>query len=61
MDMTKKRPASVLRDFLDSEAAGGIILMFIAALAMAVANSPVAENYFHLIHAVTGPVLTPKL
>lgn len=61
MDTTKKRPASVLRDFLDSEAAGGIILMFIAALAMAVANSPVAENYFHLIHAVTGPVLTPKL
>jgi NhaA family Na+:H+ antiporter len=55
------RPASALRDFLDSEAAGGIILMAIAALAMLVANSPLAESYFHFIHAVTGPELTPKL
>lgn len=35
--------------------------MIVAALAMVVANSPWAENYFHLIHAVTGPDLTPKL
>jgi len=56
-----RKPASALRDFLDSEAAGGIILMIVAALAMVVANSPWAENYFHLIHAVTGPDLTPKL
>ncbi|RDV01609.1 Na+/H+ antiporter NhaA [Sphingorhabdus pulchriflava] len=56
-----RRPASALRDFLDSEAAGGIILMIVAALAMAVANSPLAESYFHLIHAETGPELTPKL
>lgn len=56
-----RKPASVLRDFLDSEAAGGIILMIVAAMAMIVANSPWAENYFHLIHAVTGPELTPKL
>ncbi len=32
-----------------------------AALAMIVANSPVAEDYFHFLHAVTGPELTPKL
>ncbi|HMU22320.1 MAG TPA: Na+/H+ antiporter NhaA [Sphingorhabdus sp.] len=55
------KPVSALRDFLDSEAAGGIILMGVAALAMLVANSPLAESYFHFIHAVTGPELTPKL
>jgi Na+:H+ antiporter, NhaA family len=55
------RPRSALREFLKTEAAGGIILMAAAALAMIVANSPWAEDYFHLIHAKTGPVLTPKL
>ena len=35
--------------------------MLVAALAMVVANSPLAESYFHFIHAVTGPELTPKL
>ena len=52
---------SALREFLRSEASGGIILMLVAALALAVANSPLAELYFHVIHAVTGPELTPKL
>jgi NhaA family Na+:H+ antiporter len=53
---------SALRNFLHSEAAGGILLMAAAALAMIVANLPgIAEMYFHLIHAETGPVLTPKL
>jgi Na+:H+ antiporter, NhaA family len=56
------KPArSALREFLRSEAAGGIILMLVAALAMLVANSPLAEIYFHFIHVVTGPELTPKL
>lgn len=54
-------PASALRDFLKNEAAGGILLMAAAALAMVVANSPLAEGYFHLLHAETGPTLTPKL
>jgi Na+:H+ antiporter, NhaA family len=52
---------SVLREFLRSEAAGGIMLMVVALLAMLVANSPWAEDYFHAIHAVIGPELTPKL
>ena len=52
---------SVLRAFLASEAAGGILLMVAAALAMFVANSVFAEDYFHFIHAITGPELTPKL
>ncbi len=52
---------SVLRTFLQSEAAGGIILMAAAALAMLVANLPgLSEAYFHLLHADTGPVISPK-
>jgi len=52
---------SALREFLASEAAGGILLMGAAALAMLVANSAWSADYFHVIHAVTGPELTPKL
>jgi NhaA family Na+:H+ antiporter len=52
---------SALREFLRSEAAGGIVLMAVAVLAMLVANSPWAETYFHAIQTQTGPELTPKL
>ena len=58
---TPPQRESVLRAFLASEAAGGILLMVAAALAMFVANSVFAEDYFHFIHAITGPELTPKL
>lgn len=57
----KLKPDSALRNFLASEAAGGIILMVVAVLAMIVANSPLAESYFHLLHAQTGPILSYKL
>ena len=52
---------SALRDFLKSEAAGGILLMFSAALAMVVANSPLYEMYHHFLHEIKGPVLSAKL
>ncbi|PZQ22571.1 MAG: Na+/H+ antiporter NhaA [Sphingopyxis macrogoltabida] len=52
---------SALRDFLESESAGGMLLIAAAALAMIIANSPLGETYHHAIHAVTGPVLTDKL
>jgi NhaA family Na+:H+ antiporter len=55
------RPNSALRAFLEKESAGGILLMGAAALAMLIANSPLGETYHHLIHLVTGPVLTDKL
>ncbi len=54
-------PVSALRDFLHSEAAGGIILMAAAALALIVANGPLGEAYHHLLHAPIGPVLSEKL
>ena len=44
------RPRSALRSFLDNEAAGGIILMTVAALALVIANSPLAPVYFDVLH-----------
>lgn len=52
---------SALRNFLESEAAGGILLMVAAALAMIVANSPLYDMYHHFLHEVKGPVLSEKL
>ncbi|AZO26296.1 MULTISPECIES: Na+/H+ antiporter NhaA [Mesorhizobium] len=51
-----QRPKSILREFLDGEAAGGIILMAAAALALIVANSPLAGTYFAILHAYLGPL-----
>jgi Na+:H+ antiporter, NhaA family len=48
---THSRKQSVLREFLDSGAAGGLVLMAAAALALFVANSPLAEGYFAALHA----------
>lgn len=50
------RPISVFREFLDGEAAGGIILIAAAAFALIVANSPLAETYFAALHAYLGPL-----
>ncbi|RYE00862.1 MAG: Na+/H+ antiporter NhaA [Sphingomonadales bacterium] len=44
------------RDFIASEAAGGIVLMVASALALIVANSPLAGVYFHALHAQAGPL-----
>jgi NhaA family Na+:H+ antiporter len=46
----------VLRSFLDSEAAGGLVLMAAAALALVVANSPLAPAYFGALKAYLGPL-----
>jgi Na+:H+ antiporter, NhaA family len=60
--MTAARPrASALRQFLATEAAGGIILIAAAALAMLVANIPGGEAYHEVLHDRWGPTLTPKL
>ncbi len=54
--LPRRGPVSVLRGFLSSEASGGILLMSAAALAMAVANSPLAPVYFEARHAYVGPI-----
>ncbi len=52
---------SALRAFLSSGAAGGIILMVAAGLAMIVANSPLAALYHDFLHTPVSPALTQKL
>ena len=54
-------PRSALRAFLASEAAGGMILMGAAALAMIVANSPLGALYRDLLHMPVSPALSEKL
>jgi NhaA family Na+:H+ antiporter len=44
----RRRPASVLRELLASEAGGGVVLMVSAAGALVLANSPFAHGYFSL-------------
>lgn len=45
----RSRPRSALRAFLTGEAAGGVVLMTVAALALVVANSPLAPGYFGVL------------
>jgi Na+:H+ antiporter, NhaA family len=60
--MTAAQPrVSALRAFLQTEAAGGIILIAAAALAMLIANSGWEQTYHHGLHDRWGPTLTPKL
>ena len=53
------RARSTLAEFLRFEAAGGILLMVAAVLAMFVANSPQAGRYEHALHAPIGSRLGP--
>ncbi|PSJ56572.1 Na+/H+ antiporter NhaA [Mesorhizobium ephedrae] len=50
------RPVSIFREFLDSEASGGIILMGAAVLALIVANSPLSDAYFGALKTYLGPL-----
>jgi NhaA family Na+:H+ antiporter len=56
--MTAKptRPVSIFREFLDSEASGGIVLMGAALLALIVANSPLSDAYFAALKTYVGPL-----
>ncbi len=47
---------TLLRRFIDSEASGGIVLMAAAALALIVANSPLAAGYFAALKTYVGPL-----
>lgn len=48
------KPASVFRDLIKGEAAGGLVLMFTAAIGLAVANSPLAPTHFALLNTYIG-------
>ena len=47
---------SALRDLLTSEAAGGLVLIASAALALVLANSRFATHYFSALHVRIGPI-----
>ncbi|RAI58351.1 Na+/H+ antiporter NhaA [Roseicella frigidaeris] len=51
-----RRPIPMLREFLESEAAGGLVLMAAAAVALLLANSPLAPGYQAALHAAIGPL-----
>jgi NhaA family Na+:H+ antiporter len=63
--MTKtppRRRKSAQRAFITSEAAGGLVLIAATLLAMLIANMPgLSGDYFRLLDAQTGPVLSAKL
>ncbi len=52
--MTAVKPRSALREFLQSEAAGGLVLMAAAAAALIIANSPWADAYSGLLATYVG-------
>ena len=51
-----RRPFSMFRSFLDSEASGGLLLMAAAAAALVVANSPFGADYEAALKAYVGPM-----
>src|SRR3546814_13070569 len=61
--MKRSGANSALRNFLGSEAAGGVLLMLTAALAMIVANinEDLYRFYHDLLHAPIGPTLSSQL
>jgi NhaA family Na+:H+ antiporter len=50
------RPRSALREFVQTESAGGLVLMFAAVAALIVANSPLADDYFAFQKLYLGPL-----
>lgn len=50
--MTSPATQNPFTRFLASESAGGIVLMGAALAALLVANSPLAEGYFHALHSM---------
>jgi NhaA family Na+:H+ antiporter len=56
MALLRAKPLSALRQFLEGQASAGLVLMGAAALALAIANSPLGSNYEHLLHAAIGPL-----
>lgn len=47
---TSPRALTAIRAFLATGATGGVLLMAAAAAALVIANSPLSESYFHVLH-----------
>jgi Na+:H+ antiporter, NhaA family len=47
---------ATFRQFVDSEASGGLLLIAVAVLAVMVANSPLGPTYFSALRAYLGPL-----
>ena len=47
---------NTIREFLSSEALGGIVLVGTAASALIIANSPLADSYFAALEEHIGPL-----
>jgi Na+:H+ antiporter, NhaA family len=56
VELRALRPLSALRDFLESESAGGLLLMAAAGAALVIANSPLSGSYFELRGYELGPL-----
>jgi Na+:H+ antiporter, NhaA family len=59
--VTGSKKKSAVRRFFDTEAAGGLLLITAAGIALLLANSGFGDAYRHLVHLETGPALSPKL
>lgn len=49
-----KKARTVFQRFVESESSGGLVLMASAVLGMIVANSPLADDYDHILHMELG-------
>ncbi|CAM8672421.1 Na(+)/H(+) antiporter NhaA [Sphingobium sp. AntQ-1] len=56
MALSRAKPLSALRQFLEGQASAGLVLMGAAVIAMVVANSPAAADYEHVLHSMVGPL-----
>jgi NhaA family Na+:H+ antiporter len=56
MAITRLKTPSALRRFLNGQSSAGLVLMATAALALIVANSPLAGTYEAILHTYVGPL-----
>ncbi len=56
MQFHRVRPFSMMRALLRGEAGGGLVLIAAAGLALAIANSALADAYFALLKTYVGPL-----
>ncbi len=58
---TMERINDAFTEFFKQESAGGILLLLCAAVAMILANSPLAETYEHILHASVSIPFLPDM